>query len=54
MSKQEEPLQLSPEQMAKVQEAIDSKKRGEPSYSIEQVMEHIQSARTARQLERGA
>lgn len=54
MSNPEEPVRLSPEQMAKVQEAIDSKLRGEPSYTIDQVMEHIQASRKARQLERGA
>ncbi len=54
MNNHEEPVKLSPEQMAKVQEAIDSKLRGEPSYTTEQVLEHIQNSRQARRLERGA
>ena len=51
MSHPEEPVRLRPEQMAKVLEAIDSKLRGEPRYTTEQVMASLKTARDSRKSE---
>jgi hypothetical protein len=48
MSNYEEPVHLSPEQMAKVREAVESKLRGEPSYTIDQIRASIKAARESR------